>query len=79
MRTKQGNRFMAVMTDYYSKHTRAILVAKITAPNVAAMVLENWIVLYGALDIICTDGKQLTTNSFAALCASTNIKLVAKA
>lgn len=71
MRTKLGNRFTVVMKNRFSKLTRAISVAKITTPNVATVVLENYFIIYGAPDIILTDnGKQFTSGYFAALCVS---------
>lgn len=64
------------MKDRFSKLVKAIPSAKITASNIATAVLENWLLFYGAPDIILTDnGKKLTCKLFAALCASLEMKL----
>lgn len=77
LRKKLLNRFILVMTDRYLKLTWVIPVAKITARNVATVILENWVIYYEAPDFILTDnGKQFTSKFFAALYASLEAKLV---
>lgn len=77
MRTWQGNRFIFVVTDRLTKLTRAVTVAKVTVPHVAAMSLENLITPIGTPDIILTDnGKKFTSKFFAALWASMGTKFV---
>lgn len=52
--TKQGNQFIVVLTDRFTKLTRAHYVTKSTAPHVATVVLEHWAKSSGAPGIIIT-------------------------
>ena len=54
-RTKNGNSFIAVITDRYSKLTRAIPMKETTAPFMAATLLNNWIIPYGIPNSILSD------------------------
>lgn len=70
MQTKLRNRFIVVKTSRFSKLTRAITVATITAPNVATAVLETLVIPHRAPEIIFTEnGKQFASKFIAALCA----------
>lgn len=68
--TKAGNQFIVVMTDQYTKLTRAISVSRIATPEVAKVALNVWIMLYGRHYATLTDnGKQFASKLYAALCA----------
>lgn len=76
MGTKLGIRFIVVKTDHFSKLTRAVSVAKITASNIATIVSESLVIPYRAPDTIFTDNnKRFTTKFFAALRALLDTKL----
>jgi len=65
-----------VITDRYSKLTRAIPVASITAPHVASIFVDHWVIPYGIPEQILSDnGKQFVSKFFAALCAFLGAKL----
>ena len=53
--TKNGNQFIAFITDRYSKITRALPMRKMTDPLMAAMLLKNWILPYCILSMILSD------------------------
>ena len=75
-RTKTGRQYVVVITDRYSKLTRAVPTAKITAPVVAAVVLEHWVIPYGIPNHILSDnGSQFVSKFFSALCAFLGAKL----
>ena len=76
-RSKKGNRFITVMTDRYSKLTRAVPSTKTTAPQVALIFLDNWVIPYGIPSYVLTDnGPQFTSKFFACLCAFLGSKLL---
>lgn len=76
MKTKQGNRFIIVITDCDSTSTRALPIPKATESNVSVVVLENRIMSYGIPRATVTDsGSQFVSKIFAALCASVGTKL----
>ena len=67
--TRNGNQFILVITDRYSKLARAIPMNKTTAPFVAAAVLNNWIFCYGIPNTILTDnGTQFISEFFKTVC-----------
>lgn len=74
---KSRKRFIVVMIDRFTKWTRAIPVSRIAKPQVAIMVLGNWILLYGIPNVILTNiGKQFTAKIFVLMCAALDAKLV---
>lgn len=77
MTSRKENRFIVVITDRYSKLTRAKTRARVTVPIVTAVFLEPWTVPNGILNTILADnGPQFLSTFFAALCVSVVIKLV---
>ena len=68
-KTRLGNQYVLVITDRFSKLTRAIPMAKTTAPFIAAVFLNNWIMPYGIPDTILTDnGSQFIAEFFKTVC-----------
>lgn len=71
IKPEQKCRFISAQKDCYGKLTQAIPLPKTTAPHVAVVVHENWIVQYDILNTIMTDnGPQLASKYIAALYAS---------
>lgn len=69
-KTVQGNQNILVTTDRYSKLTVAIPASKTTAPLVASMFMDHWIVLYSVPKTLLTGGQtQFLSKFFAILCA----------
>jgi len=69
-RSTSGQRFILVMTDRFSKFTRAIPMRTITAINVAKEFLHHWIFAYGAPTHVITDnGSQFTAQVFEFMCS----------
>lgn len=69
-KTKQGNRFVFVKTDWYSEITTAIPTGKVTAIAVATVFLEQRMVPYKIPNIALTNnGPQFLMKILTALCA----------
>jgi len=69
LRTRRGNRFLLVISDRYSKLTRAIPLSRITAQSVARAFAEQWAFVYGPPAILLSDnGKQFASKLFTHLC-----------
>lgn len=78
-KTRQENRFVVVTTCQNSKLIRAIPTDKLTTSVLATMLLEHWIVPFGFFDpVLSQDGPQLLSNTFLALCALLETRLVIK-
>ena len=61
---KSGCEYLLVITDRYSKLTRAIPMTKISAYIVAKAFCDNWIFVYGPPRSVLSDnGKRLTRSS----------------
>lgn len=74
-RASSGHRFVLVMTDRFSKFSRAIPMRTITAINVAKAFLEYWIFAYGAPQTVITDnGSQFTAQIFEFLCSHMGVR-----
>lgn len=75
--TRQRKCLVVVITDRYSRHTRVIPTVRIAAPLVATILLENWIIPFGASSAIMTvNSLQFVSKVFAALCALLGTGLV---
>ena len=69
-KTRTGKRFIFVITDRYSKLTRAVSMSTTTAPDIAAAFLNNWGFVYGVPNTILTDnGPQFIAEFFECICA----------
>ena len=69
LRTSRRNRYILVISDRYTKLTRAIPVASITAQSVAREFAENWAFIYGPPTILLSDnGKQFASKLFVHIC-----------
>jgi len=68
VRSEAGNRFVLVMTDRFSKLTRAVALRKITAITVASAFLETWVASYRPPDAVLLDeGAQFLSKCFLAV------------
>ena len=73
--SQDGNKFVLVITDRFSKLTRAIPMRTITALNVAKEFVQHWICAYGPPKYLLSDnGSQFTSKLFAFVCAQFGIK-----
>jgi len=74
-RASSGHRFVLVMTDRFSKFSRAVPMKKITAINVAKIFLEHWIFAYGApMNVVTDNGSQFTAQLFEFLCSHMGVR-----
>jgi transposase InsO family protein len=69
--TRDGNRFLFIITDRYSKLTKAVPMRKITANEVACAFFIHWIACYGVPLILLSDnGAVFVANFFQAICTT---------
>lgn len=74
---KIGNRFIVILTDRYSKLTRAIPTKSITAAHVGNILLEVWIIPNGILERILTDnGPHFVEKCFNDACVALGTQLM---
>ena len=74
-KTKNGNRFILVITDRFSKFTRSIPLRTTTAASVAKAFLDHWVYAYGAPQYLLTDnGPQFIAKFFDSVCGLLGIQ-----
>lgn len=74
-RTKDGNENLLVITDRYSKLTRAVPLRSTTAHAVAQAFCDHWVFAYGPPAYLLSDnGQQFTAKHFQAVCQTLGIK-----
>ena len=70
-----GSRYILVMTDRFSKLTKAVPLKKITAHKVAQAFLEHWCFNYGFPAMLLSDnGSQFTAALFKTVCTELGIR-----
>jgi transposase InsO family protein len=76
--TERGNRFLLVVTDRFTKLTRAYPLASMTADVVARTFFEGWVAAgYGIPHVLLTDnGTQFVSKFFQTFCRLLGIKQV---
>jgi transposase InsO family protein len=62
--TENGNRFLLVMTDRFSKLTRTVPLRSISAFTVTRAFCEKWVFVYGAPQYVLTDKCTQFTAKF---------------
>ncbi|KAL3888934.1 hypothetical protein ACJMK2_001294 [Sinanodonta woodiana] len=68
-RTKQGNKYIMVIGDYFTKWTEAYPVEKIDAKTTAKELIDNFITRFGIPLLIHTDqGKNFESELFKEIC-----------
>lgn len=73
--TINGNKYLVVMVDRFTKLTRVVPVDREDAETVASAFLDTWVASYGPPDTLLTDnGPQLTSTHFRAVCSMIGIK-----
>ena len=74
-KTKSGHTYVLVITDRFTKLTRAVPLGSTKAPAVAQAFLENWVYVYGAPNFLLTDnGPQFVAKFFEAVCALLGVR-----
>lgn len=63
-KTSNENQFVSVITDRYSKITRAVLTFRTTVERIASMVIDHWIIPYGIFDYVLTENGTLFISKF---------------
>ena len=68
-KTAQGNRFLLVMSDRYSKLAKSVPLASLSSYRVARAFCEHWIFAYGPPSYLLSDkGGQFTAKFFQHVC-----------
>ena len=74
-RGSTGHRFILVMTDRFSKFTRAVPMWACTALTVSKAFLEYWVFSFGALaKIVSGNGSQFTSDLFKKVCRTLGVR-----
>lgn len=72
---ENGNHFVIISTDCYSKLTLAVSTAKTSTSFVLTISFENWILPYGIPLVVLTDGSlQFVVKLFEILCFELKVK-----
>jgi len=68
LNTVDGNRYVFVMSDRFSKLPRMVALRRITAVTVASAFLTAWVAAYGPPDCVLLDqGRQMDNSFFRAV------------
>ena len=74
-KSKKGYLYILVITDRFSKMTRAIPMRSTTAASVAQAFLDNWVYPYGVPSYLVTDnGPQFASKFFEAVCTMLGVQ-----
>lgn len=74
-KTTSKNRYVVVITDRYSKLTRAIMSSKTALAHIVNTFLDQRIIPYGIRSFILTDNRsQIVSKVFATLCGLLGVK-----
>ena len=74
-RTTQGNRFLLVISDRFSKLTKTVPLKRITAYTIARAFCDQWVFVYGAPVYLLSDnGRQFTAKFFQEVCTKMGIR-----
>lgn len=77
---KNRNQLLILIKYRYTTMTRAIPVARTSEPNLAAILLDNWVLQYGTpTHLLKGAGRQLVGKFFPALCAFNGTKNLSSA
>lgn len=72
-KTKQGSQFVVVITDRYTKRTKAIPTTK-NATTVARILLEHWVAYYAITSKLLTDnGSQIVSEIRVVMCGTLGV------
>ena len=67
--SKRGNKYILVITDYFTRWAEALSLPNQEAVTVAQALFNEWICRFGAPDAIHSDqGRNFESNMFAELC-----------
>lgn len=64
-KTFQGSRYVLVITDHYSKQTRAMKKSMTTDSHVANLCLCDWVLIIGITTYLCTDNQEQLVGKFS--------------
>ena len=68
-KSKQANRYIQVIGDYFTHSVEALNLLNQEAPTLAKVLVEEWICRFAALDAIHTDqGRNFESQLFTETC-----------
>ena len=74
-RSASGNKYLCVMTDYYSKLANIVAIKDKTAETVAQAFTHGWITQHGCPEQLLSDqGKEFANKVFTELCKELDIQ-----
>ena len=75
--SRNGNKFVLVITDAFTKYTELAAIEKKDATTVARAFMEKWIWRYGPPQQLVTDqGKEFTNATITDICSLLNVKKI---
>jgi transposase InsO family protein len=75
--TKDGNRFLLVIVDRFSKLTRSVPLKTITTEEVSKAFIKEWYCIYGAPSFLLSDnGTQFVSKFFQSVCRLLGVRQV---
>ena len=73
-RSSNGNKYVLVITDSFTKFTEAFPLRNIEAKTVAKVLVENWVCRYGTMRLLHSDqGTQFQSSLLQEVCRLLNI------
>ena len=70
-----GNKYILVITDYFTKYVITVALSTITAADVAKAFVEKWVLRFGAPDTLHTDqGTNFCSELMTEVCTLLNIE-----
>lgn len=74
-KTRNGNQYISVITDIYSKLKLSIPMGKTTTPYMAAVLINHWIIPYGIPNIILSNNcSKFMAEFFKTICYILGVK-----
>ena len=71
----RGNKYILVITDYFTKYVFTVPLSTITRADVAKAFVEKWVLRFGAHDTLHTDhGTNFCSKLMTEVCALLNIE-----
>ena len=73
-KSKRGFQFILVITDRFKKLTQAVPLRRIRTADVAAELVDHWVLMYGPpTTLLSDDGSQFAFQFFTRVCEVLNI------
>ena len=75
LRTSRGNEYLLMITDRYSKLSKAVPMKTVSAAAVATAFTDEWALTYGPpTDILADNGGAFNSKFFTSVCTILNVR-----